>query len=307
LPELPEVETICRGLNQLTLEQNIEGGEVLLTRTLAYPQSVSDFQQGIKGTKIASWQRRGKYLLAELIKSSLKSVAIERSSSEIKKGSSLHPSFEAGWLGVHLRMTGQLLWVDRHVPLQKHTRIRLFLDSDKELRFVDTRTFGKFWFVPPQRSPQEIITGLQLLGPEPFSSDFSLSYFANKISKSQRNIKTFLLDQSIVAGIGNIYADEALFKSEIRPDAIANRLDRKQIEKLHLAIIEILQTAIDKGGTTFSDFLSVTGVNGNYGGVAWVYGRKNEPCRICGTSIDKIKLGGRSSHFCPQCQKKAEG
>jgi formamidopyrimidine-DNA glycosylase len=313
LPELPEVETICRGLNQLTLEQSIEGGEVLLTRTLAYPQSVSDFWQGVKGTKIGSWQRRGKYILAELIKPSFESAAIglrprsaiEKSSSKIKKDSSLTPSFKAGWLGVHLRMTGQLLWVDRHLPLQKHTRIRLFLDSDKELRFVDTRTFGKFWFVPPQRSPQEIITGLQLLGPEPFSSDFSLSYFANKIGKSQRNIKTLLLDQSIVAGIGNIYADEALFKSGIRPDAIANHLDRKQIERLHLAIIEILQTAIDKGGTTFSDFLSVTGVNGNYGGVAWVYGRKDEPCRICGTSIERIKLGGRSSHFCPQCQLPA--
>jgi formamidopyrimidine-DNA glycosylase len=281
LPELPEVETICRGLNKLTLEQNIEGGEVLLTKTLAYPLSVSDFWQDIKGTRIASWQRRGKYLLAELTK----------------------PSFEAAsWLGVHLRMTGQLLWVDRNLPLQKHTRIRLFLGSDREIRFVDTRTFGKFWFVPPQRSPQEIITGLQLLGPEPFSDEFSLSYFANKIGKSQRNIKTLLLDQYIVAGIGNIYADEALFKSGIRPNAIANHLDRKQIEKLRLAIIEVLQTAIDKGGTTFSDFLSITGVNGNYGGVAWVYGRKDEPCRVCGTSIERIKLGGRSSHFCPKCQ-----
>jgi formamidopyrimidine-DNA glycosylase len=292
LPELPEVETICRGLNQLTLDRNIEGGEILLTRTLAYPQSISDFQQGIKDTKISSWQRRGKYLLAELTK----------------------PSFEAaGWLGVHLRMTGQLLWVDRNLPLQKHTRIRLFINgdrteiqsSDRELRFVDTRTFGKFWFVPPQRSPEEIITGLQILGPEPFSAEFSLSYFANKLSKSQRNIKTLLLDQSVVAGIGNIYADEALFKSSIRPDAIALYLDRKQIEKLRLAIIEVLQTAIDKGGTTFSDFLSITGVNGNYGGVAWVYGRKDEPCRVCGTSIERIKLGGRSSHFCPRCQLPA--
>jgi formamidopyrimidine-DNA glycosylase len=282
LPELPEVETICRGLSKLTLEQPIKGGEVLLTRTLAYPFSVSDFWQGITGTMIASWQRRGKYLLAELAK----------------------PSFEsAGWLGIHLRMTGQLLWVNRDLPLQKHTRIRLFLAGDRELRFVDTRTFGKFWFVPPQQPPEEIMTGLQLLGPEPFSDEFSLSYFANKINQSQRHIKTLLLDQSIVAGIGNIYADEALFKSGIRPDAIAKDLDQKQIEKLRLAIIKILQTAIDKGGTTFSDFLSVTGVNGNYGNIAWVYGRKNEACRICSTNIERIKLGGRSSHFCPQCQR----
>jgi formamidopyrimidine-DNA glycosylase len=251
---------------------------VLLKRTLAYPLSVSEFWQEIEGAAIAQWQRRGKYLLAKLTKNK-------------------------GWLGVHLRMTGQLLWVDRNEPLQKHARIRLFLGADRELRFVDTRTFGKFWFVPPQHSPEEIITGLQLLGAEPFSDDFSLSYFVEKIQKSQRNIKTLLLDQSVVAGIGNIYADEALFKSGIRPDAIASRLKPTQIENLRKAVIEVLETAIDKGGTTFSDFLSVTGVNGNYGGIALVYGRKDEPCRVCGTAIERIKLGGRSSHFCPRCQR----
>ncbi|MGL5873272.1 MAG: DNA-formamidopyrimidine glycosylase [Xenococcaceae cyanobacterium] len=282
MPELPEVETVRRGLNKLTLNRAIEGGEVLLNRTLAYPLFLSEFWQGIEGAAIAQWQRRGKYLLAKLTK----------------------PSFQqAGWLGVHLRMTGQLLWVNRHEALQKHVRIRLFLGADKELRFVDTRTFGKVWFVPPQYAPEEIITGLQLLGVEPFSDEFTLSYFAAKIQKSQRNIKTLLLDQSVVAGIGNIYADEALFKSGIRPDAIAATLKLIQIENLRKAVIEVLETAIDKGGTTFSDFLSVTGVNGNYGGIALVYGRKGESCRVCGTAIERIKLGGRSSHFCPRCQQ----
>jgi formamidopyrimidine-DNA glycosylase len=283
LPELPEVETVRRGLDRLTLKQQIKGGEVLLQRTLAYPFSELEFWQGINNTTIASWQRRGKYLLAQLSKTTNREQ-------------------EAGWLGVHLRMTGQLLWVSSNEPLQKHTRIRLFLDGDRELRFVDTRTFGKFWFVPPQHAVEDIITGLQLLGPEPFSPQFSVDYFAQKVKKSQRQIKTLLLDQSVVAGIGNIYADEALFKSGIRPNAIASQLKPKQIESLRLAIIEVLQQAIDKGGTTFSDFLSVTGVNGNYGGIAWVYGRKGEPCRICGSTIERIKLGGRSSHFCPQCQ-----
>ena len=279
MPELPEVETVRRGLNNLTLDLPIVGGEILLPRTLAYP-NVEQFWQGITGTAIARWHRRGKYLLAQL--------------------QSERP---AGWLGVHLRMTGQLLWVAPDTPLQKHTRIRLFLGSDRELRFVDTRTFGKFWYVPPQVEIESVITGLQKLGPEPFAEDFSPEYFAYKLSTRRRHIKTLLLDQNIVAGIGNIYADEALFKSGILPDTIATDLNPKQIERLHQAIIEVLQTSIERGGTTFSDFLNLLGVSGNYGDAALVYGRKDRPCRVCGTPIEKIKLGGRSSHFCPNCQR----
>ena len=281
MPELPEVETVSRGLNQLTLKQQIMGGEVLLKRTLAYPLSVTEFWQGIEGVAIERWQRRGKYLLAKLITPSNR---------------------DAGWLGVHLRMTGQLLWLGQDEPLQKHTRIRLFFPQQQELRFVDTRTFGKFWFVPPGMAPAEIITGLQKLGPEPFSEQFSLPYFQEKLHRSRRQVKTLLLDQGIVAGIGNIYADEALFKSGIKPDAIAFELTEAQIHSLHSAIIEVLQTAIDKGGTTFSDFLNLLGVSGNYGDAAWVYGRKGQPCRVCNTPITKIRLGGRSAHFCPHCQ-----
>jgi formamidopyrimidine-DNA glycosylase len=282
LPELPEVETVCRGLNRLTQGQTIKNGEVLLARTLAYPLSVPEFNQNIAGLTIALWQRRGKYLLARL----------SNANSEA-----------AGWLGVHLRMTGQLLWVERDRPLSKHTRIRLFMDGDRELRFVDIRTFGKFWLVPPHVEPQTVITGLQKLGLEPFSPEFTPQYLESKLKSSRRPIKSVLLDQEIVAGIGNIYADEALFKSGIRPTAIAAELTQKPIERLRLAIIDVLQTAIEKGGTTFSDFQDVTGVNGNYGGVAWVYGRYREPCRLCGSAIERLKISGRSSHFCPQCQR----
>ena len=281
MPELPEVETVSRGLNQLTLQQQIMGGEVLLKRTLAYPVSIHDFWQGVKGVSIANWQRRGKYLLAKLATPSNR---------------------DAGWLGVHLRMTGQLLWVKQDETLPKHTRIRLFFPCKQELRFVDTRTFGKFWLVPPGIEPEKIVKGLQKLGPEPFSEQFSLSYFKDKLHSSHRQIKTLLLDQGIVAGIGNIYADEALFKSGIKPESVATNLTDNQIENLHSAIIEVLQVAVDNGGTTFSDFLNLLGVSGNYGNFAWVYGRKEEPCRICGTPIKKIKLGGRSAHFCPNCQ-----
>ena len=275
MPELPEVETVCRGLNQVTSRLTITSAKILLPRTLAYPDSATTFEQGIKSEVIVNWHRRGKYLLAKLSHS---------------------------WLGVHLRMTGQLLWLDQDTPLHKHTRVRLFFADNQELRFVDTRTFGKFWWLPDNLAPETIITGLKKLGPEPFSPEFSDDYLLAKLAKSQRLIKTILLDQGLVAGVGNIYADEALFKSKIRPDAIACKLTTNQVKHLRLAIIEVLETAIALGGTTFSDFLQITGVNGNYGGEAWVYGRKDQPCRICGTAITKIKLGGRSSHFCSRCQ-----
>ncbi|MEH2410365.1 DNA-formamidopyrimidine glycosylase [Nostoc sp.] len=284
MPELPEVETVRRGLNQLTLNQEITGGDVLLDRTIAYPFSVGEFVDGIKknaypggvGAAIATWHRRGKYLLAELS--------------------------STGWLGVHLRMTGQLLWLHQDEPLHKHTRVRLFFGDQQELRFVDQRTFGKMWWIPPGVAVESIMTGLAKLAADPFSPEFTVEYLALKLQNRRRPIKTALLDQSVVAGLGNIYADEALFKSGILPETLCIDLQLKQIERLRTAIIQVLETSIEAGGTTFSNFLNVKGTNGNYGGVAWVYNRAGEPCRVCGTEIQRIRLAGRSSHFCSQCQ-----
>lgn len=283
MPELPEVETVRRGLNQMTLSQTIVGGEVLLQRTLAYPFSIAEFYQGVTGTAIAQWHRRGKYLLAELV----------------------HPqdSTAGGWLGVHLRMTGQLLWVNPDDPIQKHTRVRIFLENNRELRFVDQRTFGQMWWVPPDLEISTIITGLKQLGPEPFSPEFSVEYLTQHLQKSNRSIKTALLDQTIVAGVGNIYADEALFLSGIPPITPCTALTSDQIQKLQSNIMEVLKNSIEQGGTTIRNFLNVEGINGNYGGTAWVYNRKGEPCRRCGTQIERLKLAGRSTHFCPQCQR----
>lgn len=140
------------------------------------------------------------------------------------------------------------------------------------------------------------------MGPEPFSDEFSIDYLKERLRTRHRAIKSLLLEQELIAGIGNIYADEALFKSGIQPTAIASELTSTQIERLYHAILEVLQKGIDEGGTTFSYFRSVTGVNGNYSGVAWVYGRFGQPCRVCRTPIERLKLAGRSSHFCPQCQ-----
>jgi formamidopyrimidine-DNA glycosylase len=309
VPELPEVETVRRGLNQLTLSQEIQGGDVLLERTIAHPFSAGEFLTALKNVTITRWHRYGKYLLAELIQSD----SSNPKSAENTKGTTSLSSFKplpsilthtpAGWLGVHLRMTGQLLWLDREEPLQKHTRVRLFFQNNRELRFVDQRTFGQMWWVPPSAAPESIITGLKRLGPDPFSTDFSVEHLVGKLKNRQRSIKTALLDQEVVAGVGNIYADEALFLSGIRPETLCAALSVEQIQRLRTAIIQVLQTSIESGGTTFSNFLSVMGVNGNYGGVAWVYGRTGEPCRVCGAAIQRLKLAGRSSHFCQQCQQ----
>jgi formamidopyrimidine-DNA glycosylase len=293
VPELPEVETVRLGLNQLTLNQEIQGGDVLLTRTIAHPSSVHEFLTSLQNVTITSWHRRGKYLLAELANTDRDTLLTPNSALSTPK---------AGWLGVHLRMTGQLLWVNQDEPLHKHTRVRLFFQNNRELRFVDQRTFGQIWFVPPLVAPESMITGLQKLGPDPFAADFSVEYLVAKLKNRQRSIKTALLDQQLVAGAGNIYADEALFLSGILPNTVCATLNVEQIERIRTSLIQVLQASIESGGTTFSNFLSVMGINGNYGAVAWVYGRTSEPCRVCGTPIERIKLAGRSSHFCPLCQ-----
>ncbi len=280
MPELPEVEIVCRGLNQLTLDRRIEGGQVWCDRTLAHPSSVPEFWEGMQGAHLTQWYRRGKYLLGQL-------------SCGTRAG---------GWLGVHLRMTGQLLWLSATAPLHKHTRVSLRFQSGQELRFVDQRRFGQVWWVPPSSCPEKVISGLAKLGPEPLSEGFSGAYLREALQGSQRPIKTALLDQAVVAGLGNIYVDEALFVGGIHPQTRCREIAAGEWEGLKEAIATVLEQSLTKGGTTFSTFLNVQGVNGNYGGVAWVYHRTGQPCRRCGTLIERVKLAGRSSHFCPHCQ-----
>lgn len=276
LPELPEVETVRRGLNDCTCGHTITGGELLRPQTLAYPPEGAALWPPLIGQTLTHWERRGKYLLGQLS--------------------------DGSCLGVHLRMTGQLLWVDRRYPLGKHTRFRLFLAGDRELRFVDLRTFGQIWLVPPTMARETVITGLKKLAMEPFDPAFTPGHIAQKLQRRDRPIKTILLDQSFVAGLGNIYADEVLFTSGIHPQRPGRSLSADEIHILHRQIQTVLHQAIAKGGTSFSDYLNLLGVQGNYGDCAWVYQRTNQPCKQCGTAIARIKLAGRSSHFCPRCQ-----
>ncbi len=280
MPELPEVETVRRGLEQCTGSFVIEQVQVHRARAVASPAQPEAFCQALRGCRVDSWRRRGKYLIGSL----------ERQ----------HQA--AGHWGVHLRMTGQFLWLEQPQPPCRHTRVQLWNQQGQELRFVDTRSFGQMWWVPPCQPPESVITGLQRLGPEPFSEAFHAHYLRSRLRGSQRPIKTALLDQGLVAGVGNIYADESLFAAGIRPQTPSGRLKLTQLETLHTALVAVLERSIGAGGTTFSDFRDLTGSNGNYGGEALVYRRGGQPCRECGSPICRDKLGGRSSHWCPTCQ-----
>lgn len=290
MPELPEVETVRLGLNQVTLGQPIQAVEILHDRTIAHP-TPTDFLTALPGLTIQQWHRRGKYLLAELSAPNRKQA-----------GAAIDHQTFPSYLGVHLRMTGKMLWLDRHTPVEKHARVRFFLANQQELRFVDQRTFGRMWWVPADRALPDIITGLQRLGPEPFAAEFSDTYFAQALKGRQRPIKNALLDQELVAGVGNIYADESLFLSKIHPLTVCARLTKPRLKILRQNVIQVLHDSIAARGTTFSDYRDISGINGNYGGLAWVYGREGAACKVCDTLIERLKLAGRSAHFCPRCQ-----
>jgi len=281
LPELPEVETVRRGLERRTLGLEWVKVEVLRARAVASPPDPALFSLGLRETHVTGWHRRGKYLLADL---------------------SHADGSPAGHWGVHLRMTGQFLWMDTPSDACRHTRVRLWSATGQELRFVDTRSFGQMWWIPAGVAPEAVIGGLARLGPEPFAADFSATYLKQRLAHSTRSIKTALLDQSLVAGVGNIYADESLFAAGIRPQTPGHQLGLGRLARLREALLEVLEASLEAGGTTFSDFRHVTGLNGNYGGQAWVYRRAGQPCKRCGTPIRLDRLGGRSSHWCTHCQ-----
>jgi formamidopyrimidine-DNA glycosylase len=278
LPELPEVETVRRGLADRLDSFEIKEIEVCRARAIASPGGVDQFVAGLKGATVGAWSRRGKYLMAQL---------------EPNRGS---------W-GVHLRMTGQFQWHAKPAPPCTHTRVRFWNQSNEELRFVDVRSFGEMWWVPEGDDLDTVMTGLKRLGPEPFSDVFTGAYLKQRLKGSTRPIKTALLDQSLVAGVGNIYADESLFAAGIPPLTASGKLSIEQLVRLRDELINVLNISIGVGGTTFSDFRDLEGVNGNYGGQSWVYRRSGQPCRRCGTPISREKLSGRSTHWCPNCQR----
>ena len=283
MPELPEVEVVRRALQHGVGSFLVRHVEVLLERTVAFPAGDgAAFAAALTGVQLTCWHRRGKYLLSQL---------------------SRQGRLAAGQLGVHLGMTGRFRWLNTdEFPVCPHTRVR-FLGDGKELRFVDTRSFGRMWWVPPDTAASHVITGLQRLGPEPFAPSFDGPYLEKRLRGSRRPIKTALLDQSVVAGIGNIYADEGLFLAGIPPHVPSGSLSQGQLHRLCRRLVQVLVRSVQQGGTSFRDFHDLQGVNGNYGQEAWVYGRPGAPCRRCGAPIQRRMLSGRSSHWCPHCQQ----
>jgi len=286
LPELPEVETVKKGLEKKLKNFIISEIEIIRPSTIAFPANKDEFKKGLNNSLIDKWSRRGKYLIANLIKNS--------NNNSLKSN---------GYLIIHLRMTGHFNWLKRNNSPCKHTRVRFFDSQENELRFIDVRSFGQIWWIKEGLDPKKIIKGLGSLGPEPFSKDFNYEYLKKEFSKRTKSIKAVLLDQRIIAGIGNIYADESLFEAGISPFREAKTIKKRELIKLRISIMDVLEKSIGSGGTTFSDFRNIEGLNGNYSMQANVYKRTGEKCKRCSNLIQRKKITGRSTHWCSNCQK----
>ena len=275
MPELPEVEHVVRALRRSVVGRTIVAVEVNLPRLIA-GISPASFKRKLHGVRIEAVNRRGKYILIEL------------SSLDV--------------LLVHLRMTGKFLIVSEEQPLPPYPHIIFYLDNDRRLVFCDMRQFGRMRLVAEKKLAK--VPQIELLAPEPLTDNFSFESFRETLAKSNRSLKQLLLDQTKVLGLGNIYASEALFLARISPLKSARTLSKSRALRLHQAIRDILQEAIDAGSTLRID-LSDGG--GGYFGTTerfWrVYEREGEPCVNCGTKIKRVVQGGRSTYYCPKCQR----
>jgi formamidopyrimidine-DNA glycosylase len=274
LPELPEVETVCRGLRRSIIGDTIISAKVFRPDSIEFPEP-EQFVRAVRKHQFVGVRRRGKYILVDLDRG-------------------------AG-LCIHLRMTGRVLIVDRKAPAERFLRVRLGLASGRDLRFEDMRVFGRLWYVPSGKTFEAVIPTLAELGIEPLE-DMDGRHLKKVLSGKKQAIKSALLDQSVVAGVGNIYADEALFQANIHPMRGAGDLEQKELDLLAQVIRDVLEKAIELRGSTLRDYRDTEGVNGNYQHSAWVYGRYGQPCKVCGREIERTKIGGRSSHFCTACQ-----
>lgn len=273
MPELPEVETVRRGLNRLVSGATIASIDVYWPKIIN--NDVDSFKQRLAGQTIQTVDRRGKYLLFR---------------------------FSGGLTMVsHLRMEGNYFVMPTGEGRTKHTHVVFHLTDDRDLLYNDTRKFGRMTLVPT--GEELTVGGLAKIGPEPVASDLSVAYLTEIFQKSKKMIKPLLLDQSKVAGIGNIYADEILWLSKIHPMRPANALTAAEITTLRQNIIDEMAKAIKGHGTTVHSFSNAFGEAGQFQNELHVYGREGEPCERCGTLIEKIKVAQRGTHFCPHEQR----
>jgi formamidopyrimidine-DNA glycosylase len=274
MPELPEVETIARGVNA-----RVRGDLIVEAWFSGYKQPFKtepgNQARGLEGRAILDVHRTGKHIVCELGKPGVAAP-------------------DAQWI-VHLGMTGRLLVTTPDGPVAAHTHARLRLNSGREIRFVDPRRFGRLEFRELRKAE-----GFRGAGLEPLT--VGAEEFAGAFRGRKLAIKAALLNQTLLTGVGNIYADESLFRAGIRPRRAAGRLTRMQLEKLRLELKAVLEHAIHLGGSSVSDYVDADGVKGFFQLEHCVYLRTGEPCRVCARPIERILVAGRGTHFCPQCQ-----
>lgn len=274
MPELPEVQTILEDLKQAHLVgSHIQKVKVYWPRTIG-PMTPRAFCNLLTHKRILNLERRGKYLIFTLS--------------------------EGYFLCIHLRMTGRFLLVHPDMPESPYIRLRLDLDQGKSLYYHDTRKFGRWYLV---QDPQTIVGKL---GPEPLSTDFSFDSFWNHLKHRKRTLKPLLLDQTFLAGLGNIYVDEALWDAQLHPLQPAHLLTLQQAQALHLSIIHVLQRGIKSQGTTLgkgrTNYYRLDGAQGEHQTLLQVFRRTGQPCPRCGQLIIRLIVAQRSTHLCPHCQ-----
>lgn len=269
MPELPEVETTCRGIVEHLKARQIKKIDVYEPR-LRYPVT-ENLSMAAEGQTITGVSRRAKYIIIQLLK---------------------------GQILIHLGMSGHLKILKHFLAKEKHAHIDLTLDNGKILRYCDPRKFG-LWLYHPDSSEHPL---LKQLGPEPLSEQFHLAYLLSKAKNKKKPIKSFLMSNDIVVGIGNIYATEILFLAGIHPLSPAQNLSKQQLQIIIEKTKSVLNKAIAAGGTTLKDFFSSEGKPGYFAQSLWVYARQDQACLICSTEIKSTKIAGRNSSYCPECQ-----
>ncbi|WP_040207689.1 DNA-formamidopyrimidine glycosylase [Neobacillus jeddahensis] len=275
MPELPEVETVRKTLKNLVLNKKIQDTKVFWPKIIKAPVDVEQFIDALKGETIVDVGRRGKFLILYTDQFALVS---------------------------HLRMEGKYGLYPMEEPFDKHTHVIFHFTDGTELRYRDVRKFGTMHLY--KKGEEFLKPPLIELGPEPFSEEFTKEYLAERLARTNRKIKTALLDQKLFVGLGNIYVDEALFRAGIHPERLASTLSEDEIIVLHREIVATLSEAVKKGGSTIRSYINSQGEIGMFQLELYAYGRKGEACKRCGTPLEKTTVGGRGTHFCPNCQKK---
>lgn len=271
MPELPEVQTVLSTLEHMVAQRKIISVEVLSPDVVLMDSK--EFSERLSGKHFLGFKRRGKYLIFEM-----EDVALVS----------------------HLRMEGKYFVEKSTDPLRKHTHVVFHLDDHSDLRYHDVRRFGRMELIEKSSDYREFHD----LGPEPFSSEFNAEYAWKSSRKSKRSLKMMLLDQSFVAGIGNIYADEICFRSGLRPESKAGKISKARWQQIVACAQDVLSEAIEHGGSTVRSYTSSLGVTGLFQLHIDVYGRENQPCHRCGTAIKKVRHAQRGTHYCPVCQRR---